>query len=1160
MHFTLVQTNSITDKANNMKSNIPKYQIKQNLLQAMGNPLKCSKLVFALKNIECYNTIIDIVTEITRTTPTLEKRFWGNMLPKTINDLGKESVYFYKPRSLRSEINWIILGVKRNLNIINKFIIYKDDFEHKVLLGKYEDGLEILDKIEKEIGSSIWFYESKFIVYEMMGAQDKSITLISQINKAKQNKGEDNGYITLLLYYLWNRSKKDLSAIKYDEDLHNRFKKNITDFQKDTYSYHLFRLNYYINYNIENISIPLIMEAPNSIIDRYIVLIQVLKSSVVKKEYIDTVISRSRYLYKLTNDISLLPLLYLKTPQVLPNENYFNKDYIKIVDSYYKGDYSNVLNQCKQYIKSDTTNFEVYKLFCYSLLMAGNGYSPIYSELGSPVNQICRKIYDTICEKDNTASLYNLYQLNKNLYGFSIAAGLDSFIKKENNENESNLMKLLSKKCFDPYYSTLYNDEDKAIEYLKTGLNNIGNSVSIEQQIRRIKKQITPSGIIVDYIAKEDNARILFVNEEYEAAYLAWMEILEKNRHSNPICQTAIKFAFDCLVKLEKYQTAISLYVDEYISNPITVKKTGVDSFLLFLKTQRYKNIKRTIELPIFVGLNSPKSTDKSFILKSFCTYYDVKKPSELFELLNNVTYEKIETLFSVIVTEDILRHYSEIKSTQESLEEKQKILSFLISLKTERENLYRKMEDEILEELILYNGTKKMDESKIFANDQAIIKYELTDIQGLYDSFNVQYNLLESGTFLFVDTASFSNAEPIDGAILKARIKYTDNAIYQVAYALYDTIRDKFLFSKFGLGTYLSTRIRHGVLEGELRSDFLENNLVLNKSNDKYVANSYWVQTYGLSESSNKALYQYLAEFSKEVDNLISNFKLEVLQIKIDQEAVGYFNYYIDPETLSIEALRMAYKSNDSQEFCQLIIRNLWEITERNLNDIRSYIKNDFAEKFHILFDNLINKVSLIQSTHFKNDITRCINDVRATLGQKLLKIEGWFHIQESKFDDFNLQDLINISWESTRKFYPQKNLECQLNIQGANLIVKAIYGIHFSDILRILLTNMFKYSSSVPFSNKMNSQITTTIQDDIMMVSFENDIQQNEDELNERFKYLMDSQGRLQKEGGSGLVKAQKIVKYDLDDIENYVKISAKDQKCVAVVRINLKNLIVQ
>ncbi|KAA6333005.1 hypothetical protein EZS27_018540 [termite gut metagenome] len=1147
-----------------MQKRIPKYQIKQNLLNVIGSPSQCAAVTTTLKNNDDFNIVSQIVSEIIHSIPTFKKRFWGNIIPKTIKELGGEKMYFYKPKSLKNEINWIILEIKHHQDLIKKFTEIRRIFEHHVLLGEFEKALLLLDNAEKEVGVSIWLYESKFLVYELMDCQERTISLISSINEAKQSKEnklkklEESGFVTLLLYYLSNRAVKDLSAIKYDEDLFNNFKRNRTDFQKDYYNYYLFRLNYYKHYNIDDPSIPLIMEATNSLIDRYIVLIQVLQAAFIKGDCNDIVLSRSQNLFKLTNDSSLLPFVYIKQPELL-HIDYFDIEYIQIIDSYYQGNYRDVISKCKAYIKTDSSKFDILKFYCNSLLYAGNGFSPIFSDSSSPINQICRKIYDTISEKDNSSSLYNLYQLNKNFYGFAIANGLDYFIKEENNFDRSIRLKLLSLNCFDPFFSTIFENEKDALHYLENGLKHIKFSISIEHQKRRTKKEITQQSIVVDYIAETDNAKVLFFNGDYDKSYNVWISILEKKRDCNPITQIAIKFAFDSLIRLEKYQEAIVLFVDEYIKNPIGIKKTDVVSFISLLKKQKYKNIKRIIELPIFVGLNSQQDTDKSFVLQSFCDYYDVKKPSELFDVIMDIEKFKIETFFYVIVNEDVLRHYIYINSTQESLEEKQKILSYLINIKTNNEELYKKMADEVIEELIVYKGTKKMDESKIFANDQAIIKYELKDIEGLYNRFITHYGVFEKGNPIWFIKKYTVPAFGQDATVLTTEVEYTDNGIYQVAYSLYDTIRDKFLFSKFGLGTYLSTRIRHGVLEGELRSDFVANNLVLNKENEKYVYNNYWNLTYGLDTdiNANDELFKILSTFSEQIDLLISSFKSDVLQIKIEEKQKGFFDYYIDIETLSYKAIEMGTRTNNSEGFCQLVLKNLWEITERNLQKIRAYIKTDLSNAFHKSLDDLIDKLSVPTFNHVHNEFIQVINDTRTNINQKLFKIEGWFYIQESKFDDFNLEELITIVWESTRKFYPKVNCECQLDLQGSDITIKASYGIHFSDILRIFLTNMFKYSS--PNSNKINFKIKTTIENYTVTFTFENDIMQNEKLLNEKFQTLMNAQGRLQLEGGSGLVKAQKIVKYDLDDIENHVNIKAENQKCTAFVRINLQNLIV-
>jgi len=40
------------------------------------------------------------------------------------------------------------------------------------------------------------------------------------------------------------------------------------------------------------------------------------------------------------------------------------------------------------------------------------------------------------------------------------------------------------------------------------------------------------------------------------------------------------------------------------------------------------------------------------------------------------------------------------------------------------------------LYDLIVYEGTQKLEESKIYANDQAIINYELNEIEGLFNRY----------------------------------------------------------------------------------------------------------------------------------------------------------------------------------------------------------------------------------------------------------------------------------------------------------------------------------------------------------------------------------------------------------------------------------------
>lgn len=68
-------------------------------------------------------------------------------------------------------------------------------------------------------------------------------------------------------------------------------KKNRTEFQNDRYNYYLFRLNYYQNYDIDDLSVTLMMESLNSVVDRYVLMNYVFRSYIIKSDESKEIVS-----------------------------------------------------------------------------------------------------------------------------------------------------------------------------------------------------------------------------------------------------------------------------------------------------------------------------------------------------------------------------------------------------------------------------------------------------------------------------------------------------------------------------------------------------------------------------------------------------------------------------------------------------------------------------------------------------------------------------------------------------------------------------------------------------------------------------------------------------------------------------------------------------
>ena len=1141
-----------------MKDKINDYQIISNFLAQKGRKKGIANMATKLKNSGNNVAISSALPRLFKSVPYMEKIIWGNVLPKTIEELGVGgNCYFFKPESLDHEIDWVLHELKSHKEQLSHFVQIRNEVERCILIGDYVTAENALNNSLKQIGYSVWYYEMKLTIAGYQDNLEKCIRIVSDVNQSK--KEDKIGFVTAILSSLFNRSQRKIAAYEYDSALYSRYKKNRTEFQNDRYNYYLFRLNYYQHFDIDDLSVTLIMEGLNSIIDRYILLLHVLRSYYIKEPQKKVVvINFAKRLYKISCDKQLIPFLLMDDIESVCN-SYFESDFIEILDKYYTGKYEDVVVLCKKYVLLDPSNFDVVKLYSRALLFLHNGYSSICLNTDAPINQMAHYVFLAMTEKDNDSYLDRLYQLSKNLYGLRIAAGLDYFIKEEQNEKRSHILKLFSLIQFDPYFTNIYMDDSLKIAYLNHGETKMPKSEVVEYQRRRIQKVITEESNVVAYIRNVDNAKITYDNGDYNGAFEQWKNILAANKNYIPTAQTAVEYGFLSLAKLgaDYRQKAVHFYIEQYIENKAFVAKVETQEFMKDIKQSRYEGLSNDIDFLIFIFLNAENYPQKQFVLQNYCKYEGVIYPSELINVFKRKQPEKVEIFFSALLTDDILFHYYRLKSTIEVLDEKLKIVTFLKTMFPQNKS-YSDICTELMHELIAYRGMKKIDDCKIYVNEDAIMKYEL-HIEDLYERFKKQAALVRSNRVYLVVSDYSTTEDSSSSDIIRHAVSYSDNAIAEVAIQLFDIIRHAFLKSRFGLGTYISTRIRHGIFEGELRSGLEKLNLILNTENNNYVRTDYWRKEYSLDIKCDDILMRYLSKFSMEIDTLISSFKEFVIQIKLKDDDLGEFNYIVSTDKICDRLLEIELATQNVDGFSSQVMAYLWELTEVNLGLIRDKIKNELKPKFFELLQHLEADLdSLSDQYHLHKGLCGAINNAREELTAKLAKVENWFYRQETKFEDFILADYIKMVLEYTGKYVPDIKWNLQADMASAQILIRSEFSASMFDLLSIIFSNMLTYSRKVSLHQFV---LYTAVKDDnIMHLHFENELPQNvdEDELNQLFEEKKQSTNLLQKERGSGLVKALNIIKYDFNNIQNTFKIKAENGRCLIDIIFNLKNMI--
>jgi hypothetical protein len=1110
-----------------------------------------------LKNKLDYNELDLVINDSLKKIKKLSFSVYGNLIPKQISDLGK-SEKFYKPLTIEGEINWLQISIKKEKEKIKFFLLQKKKFEDYFLLSNFFDAEKILNDILDKLGVSLWYIEAKFLLLEYKNEPEKQKLFLSEINE--KNK---EGTISTVVSFLSQRTEKNLSAYKYDYDISNLFKlkDDSSDGEKESKELYRFRLNFFENYDLDDYKFILLFENENSIIDRYLTLIKVLKVMFLKDEKKSFIYFKSLYLYRKTEDENLYPLLFAFNSK-FDSVKYFDKKYISIIDLYYQGDYKEVIKELPNIIQKNPSQFDLLLLYVKSHINLNIKYNDVTYNENTVINQIGLKIYTLLNNEGNKKTLfYSLYQINKNLNSFKIAGFLNDFLKEEQNIEVDNHLKLLYNNKFNPQFSSFFVTENEADLYLKSGLKRFPNSISIKHWLKISKAELSDVEISDDILLR-DNAKILFFKENYEESIVELKKIMDTFPNNFPIKKEAIKLWFKSLVLQKKFNEAISLFVDNYIKENSSIDKIDSISLLEELRKIRYKGIKRTIDLPIFVELSSEDYPEKSFVLEQYYKIFNKKNPTELFEsYLGNET-EKIEFFFNRVCNYETLKHSININNTVDRLTERQNIINYLIENYPKTSDAYKEELNLVSNELIIYEGTQKLDESKIYANDQAIINNELTDIEGLFNRYKTIYNITKKESKLLVISNNSFAMYKLDNKdnYQETEVKYSDSALIEVFSELFDLILEKYLYSKYGIVAYLSTRIRHGVLLGEIRPEFEKKNLILSRvgSSEFYEESKFWSRSFfDLNNIQNKDLHVILSRFSHKIDSAIESIIKNKIQIKtgIDNKE-GLFNYDFDKTELYYFAHELSTET-DSKIFCQKIIDLIWQRTDANLEVIRSYIDNDIKDLFSLELNNLENDLK----EKFKNKLPQIFTNLiecSTIIENKLSKISSWFRRSGTSIIDFSISKVFDIVWVNTERCFTKMEVEFKVGY-GIDPVIKSNYYIHFTDLFRILVDNMFKNGSYT--GSKKEFEFKTVQEGEFMVFTFIN----KKEEKQKDFPFNISEKGhveinrnKLTSERHSGISKAVKIVKYDLENEDNYIKIDTNEDNFIVTVSIKLEKLV--
>ncbi len=1076
-------------------------------------------------------------------------------LPKSYGDLHTvKPIYF--TNSLEQEMNWQVLAFLRCHDVINKFIILREEFEHHLLLANYEKARTILEEIETDICVSYWSIENRFIIDEYEFGTEKNWETRNII------LGEKNqNFVKIFGEFYSLKSEIKHSFSQYNQDF-NGWEKQQSEHKNggltpEFREYMRFKANYlsWAKYNFFDIMT--YYESKASIIDRYIMFIRVAGHIVAEQDKSQSFIENLLQTLSVSiNDINIKQML-LSIGNYSLQQNDCNFETISIIDEYTQGNYVNSKNRAKYYLASENSNYiELYEIYAKSLIEANLAYESI-TESDSFANKISENFYHILSknEKINDA-LVNLIKIAYIFNNSHLAIHLYNFIKNElgwqTEINYSFLAGLNSKFINPKLFNSIFKQKEIAQNYKTNIYKYFENSIAVKLFANAYNNYWSDTVTIdfenVDATKKQLYfIRGLLLKEQFVNSIESY-ELLLKQPISIVSEYEIVSSLFLCYLMEKQYRNCVLLNVNSYLKNSNLTAKMNVGVVTESIIKSKFKNVGNKsdlIELPIFFKLVCNEKIAIKQAYELFLNANKCTKPSELIAFKENFTTDKfIYFLKNVCITEIML--LSPIFSSTHGVhDERINICKFLSNFDAKNELVYKEEIAELTQKNTISKVIGHIDDGKIYVNEfkikQIFLKSEgKTDVTKLNQSIGDE-NYLTREFFdrtvslkKFVENNEHKNLKQLFllGIDKDGNVKTENNPVFNDFKKMFLEIREYFVANKeYGLDVYLSTRIRHGTLTNHIRSVFEKYYLITTQTNGVYKTNDFWTRKIIANEGTNDKIQLLLAEFSKQVDNIALMLKENLVQYKTEKrmdkpDALFDYSYKDDLELV----LLYFVKTEKYEDFIDLCFTELWKKTDVCLAIIQQKLNNEIKEMFVLSINNLEKNLEELVDRHSIAELLNNINLCRTETQTKLSNISKWFRRSESSFDgEYELQMLAETSIQITKNINPNYQFEIEKEI-CENFNIKGEYHQHFIDLMNNFLFNMIKHASP---NEDLKAKISIIELENNLLLSFKNYVL-NPEQHNHKLQQIKNNwkniDTNISQEGGTGFSKIKKIIHFDL------------------------------
>jgi len=1140
----------------------------------IDNREECLLHIKKFKHNKKYQDIVEFYKKIPKHFKDI---LYSDIFPKNITNLNNR-VAIHRSNNLIANLNEMLALFCIYAQKIDSFLLHKNEFEKNFLLGEYSASGSILTETVNNISYSNWFLYHSLLMKEYEVGFEGNMSLL----KTFLTNGPEHPLHTIFCNCFSRLAEQDLTIDNYKTHIDIDFfrRHNIPDEKRQFFQVYIEPLSVYF---FDDIAGVFALEENSSLIDKYLTFRKLLTNLMINNRALCLQLVSNAI--KFTNDSQLFRIYFLLTGNLNFYEPSDEDHYLyQILDYYTEGKYYDCIQLSEKYILTNNISIDILEVYLKACINIGNK-PKVLGLASSLLNKILLNMYNVLSKNNLTVeAMGNLYTIAYSLHYFDISTQLLYFIHKADNAQQNELYNKIYQICTATItpkivyeFSNIAQRENILDKLLKVNINK----QTVDFFIKLLKLEMNDSvdlsklNIPINRLLLY-TSKILFDAKDYANVIY----------NLEPILSDSIKISHiyeECLVRLysaysmkNNTHKCINLYVDNYFYNKYLINNIDTSNEINYISHfEGYKKLAIDINIMLYLHICKVSTKILSLAYRIFIRTLQLKYPNEI----NIAQFEsdKIVYFLRYICVRDILSKDVLNYETQNDVEnERLKICKLLLMLDATNSEIYNEEIIQITQNIKIKERIREIDNSKIYVDINGLINYSLKDFEKNFSRFK-KINDLRKKTgdeySLLIHTAENSI---LGDTAHKYKAKYLtlNDQLYDIFIELFIEIRDKYLFSnEHGLDSYLSTRIRHGTIAGQLRKTFSDFNLITTKDSATgiYINNTKWTENLNMREEDIGEFNDIMNNFSKNIDSFNSYIKNSLIHIKTEDEAEALFDFSIynifNNYILNHFFNNKIIHAETHEEFIATSIEILEYIIDNKLERIRDHFKSIINTKFVSLLDGLEKNITELNK---KNDFSQLLSNIRharTEIQTTIDLVSTWFERKKRRNIDFEFKDVI----ETSKKIIDNlSSSSITLNIQSKinfDYIFNGEYFIDFVDLFKIFFENILNHVKS---KHHIQADIDVAVFEDEEYFKFtisnklidtnKQDLDKLSSKIDKKTLEIEESfnSNATRREDNTGILKAVKIIKISLKNRDNTLQVKLLNETFVVELKIYKKGLI--